>query len=70
MYFYYVDNGYCYTYINKIIETSEKYFVAEIMWFTRPGKIFIIKTVERIPYKSFFEWKCDEMPSDIFKSLA
>jgi hypothetical protein len=65
MLLYYVEDGNCYIYIKEIIEKSETYFIAKIMWFSKPGMKLILETTDKIPYKSFVEWKCHEVPSNL-----
>jgi hypothetical protein len=65
MLLYYVDHGSCYIHIKEIIEKNEDHFVALVMWFSKPGMTLILEDVEKIPYKSFVEWKCHEVPSNL-----
>jgi hypothetical protein len=63
MLLYYVDHGSCYIYIKEILQKHDDYFIAKVWWLSRPSKRFLIETTDKIPYKSFVEWKCHEVPS-------
>jgi hypothetical protein len=54
---YYTENSFCYLKITKVLNITDDYMEAEIDWFTRPGKTFLFKTVEKLSAETVSKWQ-------------